>query len=223
MKKRDRPKDIVDRIENEFKSYEAQQNVRRFRPDEPLPVLNWTKKLDGYAEARLSAENAKRRIVASTPAARAAFEAGHPESVILERFFFKVRDGSIQANSREIVDMLQWAGQIGGTQAFLFIQRLAEELKNARKRVTNAPHFNEFRDRIATYWLRYGFWLMSDDLIACVATTLKFRPLGCTRQTISRAVKELKLVKHRQPARRPLIIGWDENGFVFREGYPPKS
>jgi hypothetical protein len=82
---------IVDRIENEIKSYEAQQNIRPFRNciEEPLPKLAWTRTVDGYEEALLSAENAMRRIFASLLAARAGFEAGHPEAVLLESFFAK--------------------------------------------------------------------------------------------------------------------------------------
>ena len=225
MKKSHSAKDIIDRIENEIRTYEAQQDVTPFRDyiEDPLPELSWTNELEGYSEAHLSAENAMRRIFASTLAARAGFEAGHPEAVKLESFFFKVRAGWIQANSDEILEMLQWTQQIGPTQTYCFVTRLADELKNARKRVGGAPQFNVFRAAIASHWLRNGFWLMSDDIIAGVATTLKFRRLGCNRQTISRAVGELRLVKYRQSARRPVIIGWGEDGFVFRKGYPPTS
>jgi hypothetical protein len=157
---------IVDRIENEIKSYEAQQNIRPFRNciEEPLPKLAWTRTVDGYEEALLSAENAIRRIFASLLAARAGFEAGHPEAVLLESFFCKVRLGWLRADDSEILDMLEWAQQIGETQTFLFIERLADELKNARRRI-HGLRFNEFRTALVKKWMRYGFWLMSDHLI----------------------------------------------------------
>src|SRR5215831_19760385 len=98
--------DIVDRIEEEIRSYEAQANVRPFRGfiEEPLPKLDCTRIVDGYERAQLSAENAIRRIFASTLPARAGFEAGHPEAVRLERFFCKVRLEWIQADNLEILD-----------------------------------------------------------------------------------------------------------------------
>ena len=65
---------------------------------------------------------------------------------------------------------------------------------------------------------------MSDDLIARVATTIKLKPDGCNRQTITRAVKELGLVKHPDTARAPVVKDLGDKGvFVFRQGYPPPS
>jgi len=68
---------IVGRIEKEIKGYENKQDVRPFRGLvlEPLPKLTWTKNLVGYEDARFSAENAMRRIYASTAASGAGFEA----------------------------------------------------------------------------------------------------------------------------------------------------
>jgi len=101
---------------------------------------------------------------------------------------------------------------------------LADELKNARKRVPGAPQFPQFRAVIASNWMRYGFWLMPDDLVARIATTTKMKPHGCNRQTITKIVKELHLVKHRDTARRPIVKGIGKDGIlVFREGYPPKN
>ena len=223
MKEPNRGDDIVDRLVKDIMAYEAQWDVNLFQRyiEEPLPTLTWTKDLDGYKQAWLSAENAMRRIYAQTAPAMPGFEAGHPESVALDVFFFKVRSDWIQADGSEIVDMLVWAQQKGKMQAYFFIERLADDLKNARKRVPDAAQFNEFRTAVAVNWLRYGFWLMSDDLIASVATTAKFRRLGCNRQTISRAVKELRLMKHRHSARQPIITGCGEGGvFIFRKGYP---
>jgi hypothetical protein len=209
---------IVGRIEKEIKGSETAEDVRPFRDFilEPLPELSWTKDLAGYEDARLSAENAMRRIFASTRAAGAGFEAGHPESVLLEVFFYKVRNGLIQADNPKILQLLQYAQQVGKTQAYLFIARLADELKNARKRVPGAPQFSEIRARLVGMWVRSGFWLMSDDLIARIAHV--------GRQAVAKAVKELELVKHRDTKQRPIVKGLGEDSrFVFREGYPPKS
>jgi hypothetical protein len=209
---------IVGPIEKEIKGYENKQDVRPFRGLvlEPLPTLTWTKNLADYEDARLSAENAMRRIYTSTDAARVGYEAGHPESVLLDVFFHKVRSGSIQADSSEILEMLRYAQQIGRTEAYLFCERLVDELKNARKRVPGAPQFPPFRALLVRTWVRHGFWLMSDNLIA--------RITHVSRQAVAKAFKELALVKHRDTAHRPIVKGVDEKGrFVFRQGHPPKS
>jgi len=206
---------VVDLVEEE-----VGQRVppERFRDliGEPVQLLDWTKDLPGYEDARLSAENAMRRIYAATDAAHAGFKAGHPVTVLLDRFFYKIRSGSIQSDSSEILDMLRFSQQTGKTEAYLFIQRLADELKNAKRRVPGAVEFSEFRAQLAKLWMREGLWLMSDDLIARIANV--------SRQGVAKAVKELRLVKHPDTPRAPIVNGLDENGvFIFREGYPPKS
>lgn len=105
---------IVGPIEKEIKGYENKQDVRLFRGLvlEPLPKLTWTKTLVGYEDARFSAENAMRRIYASTAASGTGFEADHPESVLLE-VFFQRRNGLIQADSPKILELLQYAQQVG--------------------------------------------------------------------------------------------------------------
>jgi hypothetical protein len=229
-RKRKQPKteksSIRDRIEKEINLYETEQDVRPFRRYilEPPPNLSWTKSLPNYEDARLSAENAMRKIFALTDSANIAFEAGHPESVRLDVFFGKVRIGWIQADSPKIVEMLQYAQVVGRTQSYLFIERLADELKNARKRVAGAPQFSEFRALLVTHWMHHGFWLMPDDLIARIATTRKMKPDGCNRQTITKAVKELQLVKHPDTAHRPIVKDFAKGDkLIFRDGYPPKS
>jgi hypothetical protein len=217
---------IVDRVEEEIRDFEKAQNVRPFRAmiQEPRSELSWTRDLDGYEDAFLSAENAMRRIYSMTEAAKAGFEAGDPESVTLDVFFYQVRAGLIQPNSYKVLEMLEWAQRIGKTQAFLFIQRLASELENARRRVPNAPELNEFRTSIVVNWLHWGFWLMSDDLIARLAQSIPLRRKGCNRQTITKLVRELKLVKHEHAERRPIIKDLGKGGvFSFRKGYLPKS
>jgi len=59
-----RESSIVDRLEKEIGDYETGQYVRRFQDYilEPPPELSWTKDLVGYEDARLSAENAMRKI-----------------------------------------------------------------------------------------------------------------------------------------------------------------
>lgn len=230
-RKRKRPEtqdsSIRDRIEKEIKGYEVEQGVKPFRDYilEPPPDLSWTKDhLADYEDARLSAENALRRIWGGTDAAQTGFEVGHPESVDLDVFFDGIRTGRIQADSAEIVEMLQYAQRVGRTQSYLFIERLADELKNARKRVPGAPQFSEFRALLVLHWMHHGFWLMPDDLIARIATTRKMKPNGCNRQTITKAVKELQLVKHPDTAHRPIVKDFAKGGkLIFRDGYPPKS
>jgi hypothetical protein len=65
---------------------------------------------------------------------------------------------------------------------------------------------------------------MSDDLVARVVTTAKLKPVGCNRQTITKAVKELGLLKHGDTARRPIVKDIGKAGvFIFREGYPLRA
>jgi len=203
---------IVDRVEEEI-GQRVPPELFRNLIGAPVPKLDWTESIEGYEEARLSAENAMRRIYASTDAAQAGFES---ETPTLDVFFFKVRAGLIKANSSEISRWLQYAQRIGETESYLFIERLADELKNAKKRVPGASEFSEFRARLTTFWMQHGFWLMSDDLIA--------RLTHVSRQAVAKAVKELKLTKHPDTARAPIVKGLDEKGrFVFREGYPLKA
>jgi hypothetical protein len=186
---------------------------------EPLPKLAWTKSLSGYEEARLSAEKVLLKLYASTDAAQVGFES---ETAMFDVFFYKVRVGLIQIDSPKIPRWLQYAQHIN--KADWFIKRSNAELNNAKKRVPGAPQINEFRTLIVVNWVLYGFWLMSDDLIARVATTIKLKPDGCNRQTITKAVKELGLVKHQDTARAPIVKSLGKNGvFVFRQGYPPTS
>ena len=100
---------IVDRVNEEIRQV-VPPELFRGSIREPLPNLARTKSLDGYEEARFSAENALRKLYAATDAARAGFES---ESPILEVFFYKVRAGLIQSDSPEIVRWLKYALQIG--------------------------------------------------------------------------------------------------------------
>jgi hypothetical protein len=182
---------------------------------EPLPIAAWTRELKGYEDARISAENAIRRIWDRTDGARAIRE-GNPW---LRYCLYKIRAGLLPADSPQILRCVQHAQRIG--KAEWFFGRVAAELKNAKKRVPGAQQCNEFRAFLATVWLRYMLWLMSDALITRV---LRGRAAGYSRQAITRAVKELGLVKHPDTARAPIVKDLVEPGvFIFREGYPPKS
>ena len=205
----------VDRVEQEVGQHVPPEMFRGLIL-EPHPKLASTKDLEGYEEARVSAENAMRKIFASTDAAQAGFKS---ETPILDVFFYKVRTGLISSDSLEIALARQYAQHIGKVD--WFSKRLPAELHNATKRVAGAHQFNDFRAMIATHWLRFGLWLMSDDLIARVLP----KPFaGCTRQAITRAVKELGLLKHPETARAPVVKDLRERGvFVFREGYSPKA
>ena len=80
---------IVDRINEEIGQV-VPPELFRDSIREPSPKLAWTKSLDGYEEARFSAENALRKLYAATDAARAGFESQSP---LLEVFLHKVRAG----------------------------------------------------------------------------------------------------------------------------------
>jgi len=177
---------------------------------EPLPKLASTKALPGYNDARISAENAMRRIWEGTEAARAGRE-GDPW---LGVGLFLVRVGLIDIHSSGFLRLMLHAQKIGKAQ--WFIERLTDELKNARKRVPGAAQFSRFRALLVRTWMHYGFWLMSDNLIA--------RLTHVSRPAVAKAVKELALVKHRDSVGRPIVKSLDKDGrFVFREGYPLKT
>ncbi len=207
---------VVDRVDEEV-GQRVPPEMFRDLILEPHAKLAWTKDyFKEYEEARLSAENAMRKIFAATGAAKAGFES---ETPILDVLFFKVRVGLIHGESREIAAASQYARQIGKLN--WFNKRLAAELHNATKRVPDAQQFNQFRAQLVMNWLRYGYWLMSDHLIASVLP----KPFaGYSRQAITKAVKELELVKYPDTARALIVKGLGQGGvFVFRQGYPPAS
>ena len=197
-----------------FAQAEADKAVRNAVHD-PLPKWAWTRELPGFENARISAENATRRRWDGTDAARAIRE-GNPW---LGSCLYKIRAGLLRADSPEILRCVQHAQRIG--KAEWFFDRVAAELKNAKKRVRGAPQLSNLRVLLAATWLRYGLWLMPDDLIARV---LPKPCAGYSRQAISRAVEELGLVKHPYTERAAIVKDLGPGGvFIFREGYPPKS
>jgi hypothetical protein len=198
-----------------FWEAEASKTIRD-TIQEPLLSDAWSTELQGYEDARTSAENALRRIFDATDGVRAIWEGGNPW---LGFCVYKIRAGLLRADSPEILRCVQHAQRIG--KAEWFFDRVAAELKNAKKRVPGAPEVNKFRVHLATASLRCGFWLMPDDLIARV---LQKPYAGNTRQAITRAVKELGLVKHPDTRRDPIVKDLGAGGvLIFREGYPPKS
>jgi hypothetical protein len=200
--------------EESFALAEARKAIRNAVHD-PLPMWAWTRELQGYEDARISAENATQRIWDGTDAARAIREEGNPW---LNVCLYKIRAGLLRADSPVILRHVLHAQKMG--EAEWFFDRVAAELRNAKKRVPGAPQFNQLRAFLAAAWLRNGLWLMPDDLIARV---LPMPVGGYNRQTISKAVKELGLVKHPDTARAPIVkYGGLDVMFIFREGYPPK-
>jgi hypothetical protein len=193
--------------------------------EEPVQKLVWTKSLEGYKDARLSAADALLRLFVATDAARAGFECEHPT---IDVFLFKIGAGLIKSDSPEINDMLEHAQSVG--KADYFIKQLAIKFDNAKKRVvrkygefeisgTCVSDLNYFRTMLTSGWIKWGFWLMSDETIASVVNTAKLKPAGCNRQTITKAVKELGLLKHQET----IVKGIGENSvFIFEDGYPPK-
>ena len=187
----------------------AQAEARRVLRDTilpPLPILAWTRELQGYEDARISAEKALPRIWDEIAGARAIRE-GNPW---LSFCLYNIRTGLLPAESPEILRCVRHAQRIG--KAEWFFDRVAAELKNAKKRVPGAPQFNRFRAYLATIWVRSGLWLMPDDLIARV---LPMPYAGFSRQAISRAVKELGLVKHPDTARDPIVKVWGKAERLF--------
>jgi hypothetical protein len=211
--------EVVERIVNELIAMGVCAVFERLIRD-PHQKLSWTKSLERYEDARLSAVNALLRLWAATKAAHAGFESEHSKIDVL---LFKVGAGLIKSDSPEISDMLEYAQSVG--KADYFIKELAVKLQNAKKRVVRqygdfvCSDLNRFRATIVLLWMESGLWLMSDETIASVVTTKGWKPLGCNRQTITRAVKELQLLKHRET----VIKGIGEKGlFIFKDGYPPK-
>jgi hypothetical protein len=107
--------------------------------DDPIPELAWTRGEKGFEDARVSAENAMLRIWAGTAAARAGRESDPWLGVCL----YKIGAGLFRDDSPEILRYMQHAQRIGRGE--WFIDRVAVELKNAKKQVPGAPQFNEFR------------------------------------------------------------------------------
>jgi hypothetical protein len=178
---------------------------------EPIAKLAWTKEVQGYDAARLSAEKAMQRIYAGTKQARAGLE-GDPW---LDVCLYKVGAGLLRHDNPEILRSIQHAQKIGKGQ--WFIEKLAAAFKNAAKRVPGASEFSRLRASLARYWLYNLFWLMPDALIARLAHV--------SREAIRKAISELKLVKHAGTARgAPVVKGLAGDGrFIFREGYPARN
>jgi hypothetical protein len=216
-KERDNQKQnsVTDQIYNELQQpgfrYDEARSSASSLILEPILKLAWTRELDGYADARRSAENAMQRIYAGTEAARA----GLKDDPWLDVCLYKVRAGLLQGDSPEVLRRIQHAQRIGNGQ--WFIGRLAAAFKNAAKRVPGTPKFSELRAALASYWLHNGFWLMSNSLIARLGHV--------SREAIRKAVRELKLMKHRSTTRgAPIVKGVDSEGrFIFAKGYPPKG
>ena len=176
---------------------------------EPSPELACIKELPGYNEARLSAENAIGWIYAGTEAA----SAGRQGNPWLDVCLYKVRARLLQADSPEILRCVQHAQRIG--KAEWFIEQLAAGFKKAGRRVPHAHRFSPLRAFLAHAWMSNCIWLMPDGVIASCS--------NISREAVRKAVKELKLVKHPETARAPIVKGVDKGGRpIFRGDYPPK-
>ena len=215
---------MVDRVVNEIMERGAFPFFASMI-EEPLENLRLTRNIEGYEDAKLSAVNAIARLYAATDAGQAGFESEHPMIAV---FLYKVGAGLIKSDSPEINDMLEHAQRVG--KADYFIKQLAIKFDNAKKRVvrkygafeisgTCVSDLNYFRTMLACGWIKWGFWLMSDETIASVVNTAKLKPTGCNRQTITKAVKELGLWKHQET----IIKGIGKNSvFILKDGYPTK-
>jgi len=200
----------------------------------PVGKLLWTRGLEGYEAARLSAANALVRLQAETDAMQAGFESASPK---LDSTLYRLGAGIIDANDPEVVDAFTLAQRLG--KGADFAKRLAAKVQNASKRVplvypapdgerldgTEAADANPFRVFLAMKWLSVAFWLMSDETISRVLSALKLPPRPnsptaiCNRQTVTGAVKEMGLVKHAET----LVKGIGAKGvFILKDGYLPR-
>ncbi|HEU5246939.1 MAG TPA: hypothetical protein VFU09_07615 [Candidatus Udaeobacter sp.] len=195
----------------------------------PPKEYAWTTGLPGYKAAWDSVVSALHRLWAATQAAAA----GHNSKTSrLDVFLHQIRAGIIKSGDPRIQEAIRIADKYGFFGNIR--ERIAEEFHNAEKRVPkdysdqktgNALFYdlNRFRAIIASCWVCALFWLMPDRLIAdFLLRKKKGLPPGikCNRQTISEAVKQMGLHKHKSPIVKS--IGADFK-LLFVEGYPPKS
>jgi hypothetical protein len=197
-------------------------------PDPPAEYA-WTRDLPGYEAAKGSAGSAVQGLWAATRAAAAGHNSKTPS---LDVFLFQIRAGRIKKGDPVIQEAIAYADKHGFSGNIR--ERIAEEFHNAEKRVPkdycdqgagNSLFYdlNRFRLTLAALWVGALFWLMPDPLIAAFLLRKKNGvPPGikCNRQTVSEAVKQMALVKHRPPIVKS--IG-DDFKLFFVEGYPPKS
>src|SRR6516165_2688007 len=190
-------------------------------PD-PIEKLAWTRSEPDYQRAEISARAAFHRLWAQTQAALAGHNSSAPA---VDVFLFKIRSQMITiADTSELHEVISRALAVGRTSIF---EEIADAQKAAKKRTkvmygpaevsgTGFSDFNFFRGIIVWNWVRSAFWLMRDDVIASVLTTLGWKPLGCNRQTINRAVKELSLYRRTPSA----IVKIGAGGkFIFAKSF----
>jgi hypothetical protein len=206
----------------------------RVVPTLPQAILSvpkefaWTKTLAGYEDARMSAVNALHRLWASGQAAAAGHNSKTPR---VDIFLFQIRAGRIDKNDPSIPKMIDCAEKHGFPCNIR--ERIIEEFHNAEKRVgkrycgvniANSLFYdlNFFRMVLAVNWVGLLFWLMPDRLIADFLSSHNFVPedYNCNRQTISEAIKQMRLLKSKPPIVKS--IGSNFRWF-FTEGYPPKT
>jgi hypothetical protein len=188
----------------------------------PIEQLCWTRCLPDFQEAADSAKDAMIQLFAATQ----ALQAGHnSDSPVIDRFLFEIRSRMISiTDDSQTHGIISPALKIGRTEIF---KEIADAQNAARKRgtvkfgpfdvsQTGLSDFNWFRGTLAMCWVKYGFWLTRDEVIASVITTVGMKPLGCNRQTINRAVGELDLYRRKTPP----IVGIGKGGrFEFSEEF----
>jgi len=189
--------------------------------DKPPMIMGWTMDVPGYVEAMVSAAFALRDLYLATENAR------HLMCSPIDRFLWEMGAGLRQWKDPELPYYIAEAQKLNRPD---IIKELGVKMQNATKRKTveyggydlsrkGFSDLNAFRWLLAKNWTSKMLWLMSDDMIARVVTTIKLKPDGCNRQTISEAVRQMGLVKC--PG-KPLVKGIGEKGvFIFAEGYPP--
>lgn len=190
--------------------------------DEPPWRLLWTMDIPQYVEAMVSAAFALRDLYLATENAR------HLMCSPIDRFLWEIGVGLRQWDDPEIPHYVAEAQKFNRPD---IIKELASKIQNAKRRTTieyggvdltrtGISDLNAFRWLLAKNWTSKMFWLMSDDMIARVVTTMKLKPDGCNRQTISEAVKQMGLVKC--PG-KPLVKDIGPKGiFIWADGYPPQ-
>jgi len=192
----------------------------------PRVQYGWTRGLPGYEIAFGSAVKAVHGLWAATQAAAAGYNSKTPW---LDVFLFQIRAGRIKKGDPRIKEAIKIADRYSFSGNIR--ERIAEEFHNAEKRVpkeycnqeTDNSLFydlNRFHVALACYWVGALFWLMPDRLIGNFLLSQKGVLLPTTRQAVSQAVKQMRLVKHDPPIVKSIGRGFQ---LAFVEGYPPKN
>lgn len=187
----------------------------------PPPRYARTRDLPGYDKAVASVHRALHREWALTRAAKAGHRSRAPW---FDALFHKIRAGQIKRGDPRIEEAIRLAAQTGYGD---IAERIGEEFHNADKRRERGGQdcllydINLFRVRLASLWVHCLLWLMPDRLIAEFLIRKGVVPgMKCTRQTVNRAVKEMRLFRHKPLLVKEFVNSTDQNFLiVFHDAY----